>query len=198
MTRKTRAMPSSLIPTVVERSMNRKTNPSATEPNPADPETTFEEFEKAWQKESRSCGCTRPTEFESVSLRCYTERAPKHTPITFSSSETCFRGAKKCTRKNYTLWPNVEACRRSRFEMVLIGLCYPRKRSGYGSSGRYYYRNRTVDWKQELVKVSGAELRGREQGRNDVGADTDTTKRLKVTKAAQPSSEYWPDFPFHY
>jgi ParB-like chromosome segregation protein Spo0J len=82
--------------------------------------------------------------------------------------------------------------------MVLNGFCYHRKRSGYGSSGRYYYRNINIDWKEELVKVSEAELRGREEGSDDVGAETYTATRSEEPKEERPSQsakkkEYWPD-----
>src|SRR5271169_1844821 len=43
--------------------------------------------------------------------------------------------------------------------MVLNGLGYHRKRSGYGASGRYYYRNTNRDWKEELRVFSESELR---------------------------------------
>lgn len=165
---------------------------------PTRPETTFEQLEECWQKELRELWMYAPNGVrERFFAMLHRARSKAHTDY-LQFVRDVFHGRGKVYAKELYALAKRRGLSKKSVRMVLVGLCYPRKRSGYGSSGRYYYRNRTVDWKEELVKVSEAELRGREQSRADGGAGTDTTKRLKVTKAAQPSSEYWPDFPFHY
>jgi hypothetical protein len=162
------------------------------------PETTFEQLEERWQKELRELWMYASNGVrERFIAMLRRARSKAHTDY-LQFVRDVFQGRGKVYAKELYALAKRRGLSKKSVRMVLNGLCYPRKRSGYGSSGRYYYRNRNVDWKEELVKVSEAELGGREEDSNDVGAETDTTTRSEEPKEASRSqsvkkNEFWSD-----
>jgi ParB-like chromosome segregation protein Spo0J len=165
---------------------------------PNHPETTFEQLEERWQKDLRNRWMYAPNALrERFIAMLRRARSKAHTDY-LQFVRDVFQGREKVYAKELYALAKRRGLSKKSVRMVLNGLCYPRKRSGYGSSGRYYYRNRNVDWKEELVKISRVELVAREQGPNDVGADTDATSRSEEPKEASRSqsvkkNEFWSD-----
>jgi ParB-like chromosome segregation protein Spo0J len=165
---------------------------------PSHPETSFEELEEAWRKDQRKKWMYAPNAVrERFIAMLRRARSKAHTDYV-EFVRNVFQGRKEVYAKELYALAKRRGLSKKSVLMVLNGFCYHRKRSGYGSSGRYYYRNINVDWKQELVKVSRAELRGLEEDSNDVGAAKDTATRGEEPKEEQPSQsakkeEYWPD-----
>ena len=175
-----------------------KSEPNPNRAKPVHAETTFEQLEERWIKELRELWMYAPNEVrERFIAMLRRARSKAHTDY-LQFVRDVFQWREKVYAKDLYALAKRRGLSKKSVRMVLNGLCYPRKRSGYGSSGRYYYRNRNVNWKEELVKISRVELMAREQGPNDVVADTDKTSRSEEPKEARRSqsvkkNEFWSD-----
>jgi hypothetical protein len=177
--------------------------PKRNRAEPSHPQSSFEQLEERWQKELRELWMYAPNDVrERFIAMLRRARSKAHTDYV-QFVRNVFQGRGKVyARELYALAERRGLSKKS-VRMVLRGLCYHRKRSGYGSSGRYYYQNRTRDWKEELPVVSESELRDRKQDTGRVGVETNTNSRSEEPKAARQShsvdtSDFWPgdDLPF--
>lgn len=181
-----------------------ESQPNCNSAKPIHAETTFDQLEEGWLKELRKLWMHAPNEVrERFIAMLRRARSKAHTDYV-QFVRNVFQGRGKVyARELYGLAESRGLSKKS-VRMVLRALCYPRRRPGYGSSGRYYYQNRNRDWKEELKIVSEAELRGQqEDSSNHAGGEASTNNRSEEPKTARRSrsietSDLWPydDFPF--
>jgi ParB-like chromosome segregation protein Spo0J len=156
-----------------EKVANRRTHSA----KPSHPETSFEQLEELWRKHfSKPWAYTPFGERERFIGTLRRARSKARTDAVRFVKDV-FQGREKVyARDLYAL----AACRglsKKSVRMVLNGLGYHRKRSGYGSSGRYYYRNINRSWKEELPVLSVSDLRGRQRKGTDDLQESDPLRK---------------------
>jgi hypothetical protein len=125
---------------------------------PSHPETSFEQLEELWKKHFRKPWMYTPfgerERFIGMLRRARSEASTDSVRFV----KEVFQGRQKVYAKDLYALAKSRGLSKKAIRMVLNGLCYHRKRSGYGVSGRYYYQNTNRDWKEELPVFSESEL----------------------------------------
>jgi hypothetical protein len=156
---------------------------SRAEPN--HPETNFEQLEKPWQKELRELWTYAPIEVRERFIKMLRRTRTKAHTDYVQFVRNVFQGRKTVYARELYALAESRGFSKSAVRMVLKGLCYHRKRSGYGSAGRYYFENINHNWKEELPLYSESELRGGQQ--REVASRSSKTERAEKTQSKEES-----------
>jgi hypothetical protein len=127
------------------------------------PETSFEQLEQLWKKHFHKLWMYMPFD-ERERFICMLRKARgKARTDSLQFVKKVFQGRKKVYARDLYNLAKAQGLSKTTVRMVINGLRYPRKRSGYGSAGRYYYRNINCNWKEEMPLYSESELMGGQQ-----------------------------------
>ena len=127
---------------------------------PSQPETSFEQIEQLWKKHFHKLWIYMPFG-ERERFMCMLRRArSKARTNSLQFVKKVFQGRKKVYARDLYALAEAQGLSKTAVRTVLNGLGYHRKRSGYGSAGRYYYRNTNPNWKEEMPVYSESELMG--------------------------------------
>jgi ParB-like chromosome segregation protein Spo0J len=148
---------------------------------PSQPETSFGQLEELWQKEFRELWTYAPFEVRERFISMLRRARSKAPTDSVRFVKDVFQGREKVYARHLYALAQGRGLSKKVVRMVLNGLCYHRKRSGYGSSGRYYYRNINRNWKNELPVFSEAELMGG-QRRNRAAQESGPSEKTEGAK----------------
>ena len=163
---------------------------------PSHPETSFEQLEELWQKEFRELWTYAPFEVRERFISMLRRARSKAPTDAVRFVKDVFQGREVVYARDLYALAKSRGVSKGAVQIALKVLGHPRKRQGYWSFGRYYYRNINRNWTNELRAISNSELVGRRQSANHAGAETNTTRRNK-DEAVPPDTgkayDLWPN-----